>query len=90
MINSTIKKTTKSNGTNGIKALIMAGSLAVTLGGWGILAAGQLQNTVATVAQPQAIAQPANSAVTNNAQNLRQVTVSNTQPRAVARTRSSR
>jgi len=88
MINSTIKKTTKSNGTNGIKALIMAGSLAVTLGGWGILAAGQLQNTVATVAQPQAIVQPVNNS--NNTQNLRQVNVTNNQPRAVARTRSSR
>lgn len=92
MINSTatIKKTNKSNGTNGIKALIMASSLAVTIGGWGLLAAGQLQNTVTTLTQSQISVQPVNSAVTTNAQNLRQVTVSNTQPRAVTRTRSSR
>ena len=81
----------RTNKTNAIKTLIMAGSLAGTLGGWAILAAGQLQNTVATLQQPPAIVQPVSSSVTNNSQTtLRQVTVPSTQPRAVTRTRSSR
>ncbi len=69
--------------------LIMAASVAATVGGWALLAAGQLQDTLAA-AQSQAIVQPVtsqNSAFTTNPQTtLRQVT----QPNVLARTRSSR
>lgn len=87
-----VKRTSSSGGGMGIKMLIMAASVASTVGGWALLAAGQLQDTLAAAQQPQAIVQPANSATQNslhsvNSQTaLRQVT----QPSAVARTRSSR
>ena len=85
------KRTTKSNIGNSIKMLIMAGSLAGTIGGWAILAAGQLQQTASTVQQTQAIIQPTNNSISNNSQTtLRQVTIPSAQPRAVTRTRSSR
>ncbi len=80
---------------NGIKALIMAGSLAATIGGWGILALGQIQGAV-VAQQSQFIVQPVNSQTTNNSSinnsgtQLRQVSPSTTQPRSVGRTRSSR
>ncbi len=86
-----VKKPTKSNNATVIKTLIMAGSLAGTIGGWALLAASQLQNSVSTVQQNSTITQPANSSVVNNApSNLRQVTIPNAQPRSFTRTRSSR
>ena len=81
----------KSNNANALKTLIMAGSLAGTIGGWAILAAGQLQNTVTTLTQPQQVVQPVSNTTANSSVNtLRQVTVPNTQPRALTRSRSSR
>lgn len=100
MVNQTnsIKRTApaqKKSGA-GIKALIMAASLAATIGGWGILAIGQTNDALATTAQPQALVQSASPAgqtsarTTNQQTTLRQVPAPVTQPRAVARTRSSR
>jgi hypothetical protein len=82
------KKSVAKSGT-AIKVLIMASSLVATVGGWATLAAGQMINTVNT-AQPQALVQSANSNVNTSSTTVRQATVSNTQTRAVARTRSSR
>jgi hypothetical protein len=76
----------------GIRLLIMAASLAATIGGWAILAAGQLRDTLAAAQQPPAIVQPASAATQDRLRSvnpptaLRQVT----QPSALARTRSSR
>lgn len=86
-----VKRTSPSGNGMGIKMLIMAASIASTVGGWALLAAGQLQDTLAAAQQPQAIVQPVtstqNSAFTTNPQTaLRQVT----QPSVQARTRSSR
>ena len=78
----------------GAKAIIMAASLAATIGGWGILAIGQVNDTVAAIQQPSTLIQSAGTTIQNNAANqtttLRQVTIPATQPRAIARTRSSR
>ncbi len=81
--------------TNGIKMLIMVGSLAGTLAGWGILATGQAQSSGAL--QPAAVVQPANAAsqasvsgTTQQAANttIRQIAIPAAQP--IARSRSSR
>ncbi|MBI5030232.1 MAG: hypothetical protein HZB51_06880 [Chloroflexi bacterium] len=86
-----VKKTPKTNTATVIKTLVMAGSLAGTIGGWALLAAGQLQNSVSTMQQNPTITQPStNPAVNNPTTNLRQVTVPNSQPRSMTRTRSSR
>lgn len=87
-----IKRTSSSGNGMGIKMLIMAASVAATVGGWALLAAGQLQDTLAAAQQPQAISQPVTASTQNtlrsvNSQTtLRQVT----QPSVLARTRSSR
>jgi hypothetical protein len=69
MTNSVKQTATKKNST-GIKMLIMAGSLAMTISGWAFLAAGQIGGAFAAAQQPPAITQPVNSSVQNN---LRQV-----------------
>ncbi len=85
-------KKSSTHGT-GIKVLVMVGSLVATIGGWGILAAGQVSTASA-------------APVTVQAQNVRQVSPSVNQPtlqqsstglvtssnqvRPVTRTRSSR
>ena len=78
----------------GIKAIIMAASLAATIGGWGVLAIGQVNDTVAALQQSPALVQSSGTTIQNNSTNqattLRQVTIPATQPRAIARTRSSR
>lgn len=86
-----VKKTAKTNNATVIKVLIMAGSLAGTIGGWAILAAGQLNNSNTTVQPSPAIIQSSNTTIANNASTtLRQVTIPNAQPRTLTRTRSSR
>jgi len=82
------KKSATKSGTV-IKVLIMASSLVATVGGWATLAAGQMINTANTT-QPQALAQPSTSNINTSSTTVRQATTSNTQLRAVARTRSSR
>ena len=73
--------------TNGMKALIMVTSLAVTLGGWGLLAASQVSNALAA----SNTTQPAvSSNTTTQSSQLRSVTVPQTSSLPVARTRSSR
>ena len=94
--NTTKRTTPARKGGTGIKAFIMAASLAVTIGGWGILAVGQAANAVAA-GQP---AQPATSATNTTSQSalrttgssasLSQSTAFVSRPSAVARTRSSR
>jgi hypothetical protein len=84
----------RKDGT-GIKAIIMAASLAATIGGWGILAVGQVNDAAVAMQQSPVIAQSGGATVQNNlpATNqttLRQATIPTNQPRAVARTRSSR
>lgn len=93
---NSIKRTSSAqkSGT-GIKALIMAASLAATIGGWGILAIGQVNDTVVAMQQSPALVQPANPATQNsvritNSTALRQVTAPLAQPFPIARTRSSR
>lgn len=77
---------TKKNGVGGIKMLIVAGSLAITLGGWGKLAADQLQ--AAAPAQTALV----QSAAPNTQSQLSQIAMSQVSSAAlpVARTRSSR
>jgi hypothetical protein len=91
-----IKRTASAqkSGT-GIKAIIMAASLAATIGGWGILAIGQVSDTAVAMQQSPVIAQNGGTTIQNNlpATNqttLRQATVPTTQQRSIARTRSSR
>ena len=84
----------RKSGT-GIKAIIMAASLAATIGGWGILAVGQVNDTAVAMQQSPAIAQPGGTTIQNNlpATNqttLRQATTPPIQQRSFARTRSSR
>lgn len=74
--------------TTGMKALIMVTSLAVTLGGWGLLAASQVSNALAASSNSQP-AVSSNTTTTQSSQ-LRSVTVPQTSSRPVARTRSSR
>ena len=85
----------KKSGT-GLKALIMAASVGITLGGWGILAASQAQNALAAAPQSQAFAQSANtttqtrSSANNSTTFQSQSAAPLVQPRAITRTRSSR
>jgi hypothetical protein len=85
----------KKSGT-GLKALIMAASVGITLGGWGILAASQAQNALAATSQSQALVQSTNSTTqtrssANNSSTLQsQPAAPLVQPRAITRTRSSR
>jgi hypothetical protein len=90
MTNSpSIKRSASSQkNTGGWKMLIMVGSLAATIGGWGILAAGQVSNNAAT---PSTAFQPTNTSTQLNAQSsLRQVAPPAFQFNSIARTRSSR
>lgn len=85
------KRTARPNKRGaGIKALIMAASLAMTIGGWGILAVGQAGNALAA-------GQPATNSTSQNStrsvsstSSVSQSTASISRPNAVARTRSSR
>ncbi len=85
----------KKSGT-GLKALIMAASVGITLGGWGILAASQAQNALAATSQSQAFVQSANattqtgSSANNSSTFQSQSAAPLVQPRAITRTRSSR
>lgn len=92
-----------SKGATGIKLLIMAGSLAATIGGWGILALGQARDTWVAAQQIAPVSQPASPALQQNLQlpspttapqgvapAPRQVTAPVQAPRPVGRTRSSR
>jgi hypothetical protein len=69
-----------------IKMLLVASSLAITLGGWGILAADQVQKN-GTVTQTSYV-QPAFSGTQSSASPS--ISISNSAPRPLARTRSSR
>ena len=90
------KRKSASAGTT-VKVLIIAASLGGMIGGWALLAVGQLADAVTAVRQSPAIVQPVNSSIqngvtTNPSTAPRQVTVPNnqTQPRILGRTRSSR
>jgi hypothetical protein len=89
MINSTVKRPTPNKSGTGIKAMILAASIGITLGGWGVLAAGQFANTTNPTATT---AQSAPASVRQSAQNqqLRQVNAPAQQFSPIARTRSSR
>jgi hypothetical protein len=77
--------------TSAVKALIMLGSLAATLAGWGALAAGQVQNASTPV---DAVSFPASASVQTtfgtSQQALQQPAAPSAQFRSFARTRSSR
>jgi hypothetical protein len=82
------RSTSLQKNTGGWKMLIMVGSLAATIGGWGILAAGQISNNAATTTTAF---QPANTSTLPNTQSsLRQVAPPSFQFNSTARTRSSR
>lgn len=91
-----IKRTTSTRkGGAGIKTIIMAASLAATIGGWGILAVGQVNDSAVAMQQSPAVAQSGSTTIQNSLPatgqtTLRQTTIPTTQQRAVARTRSSR
>ncbi len=93
---TTTKSTTPARkGATGIKAFIMAASLAVTLGGWGILAVGQAGDAVAAGQQAQQVTSATNTTSqstlrTGSSASLSQSTALVSRPNAVARTRSSR
>ncbi len=76
----------KNKNTNGMKMAIMAASLAITLGGWGALAATQAGN-VAAAAPVTTTAQSTNQITTTQ---LRQVNPPAAQSQIITRTRSSR
>lgn len=94
--NSTRRPASAQKSATGLKALIMAASVALTLGGWGILAANQTQDALASAPQSQAFVQPVNPtnqtrSRTNNSSTFQsQTSTPLTQPRAITRTRSSR
>ena len=67
-------------GTSAIKALVMVGSIAMTLGGWGILAVGQVQDAIAG---PTVQAASENSAGAVQAPAPRQANPAQPQPRQV-------
>ncbi len=87
-----VKRTSPSGNGMGVKMLIMAASVAATVGGWALLAAGQLQATLAAAQQPQAIVQPITSSTQNSLRSVNPQTSLRqaTQPSVQARTRSSR
>ena len=85
---STQRNTSSQKNTGGWKMLIMVGSLAATIGGWGILAAGQIGSNAASTTTAF---QPANTSTQLNVQpSLRQVAPPAIQFNSIARTRSSR
>lgn len=77
---------------NGIKALILASSIGMTLGGWGILAANQFANVPTIQATTTTVVQAAPVSVQSSkqAQTATQINATTPQFRAVTRTRSSR
>jgi hypothetical protein len=82
------RSTSYQKNTGGWKMLIMVGSLAATIGGWGILAAGQIGSSAAAATTAF---QPANTSTQLNTQSsLRQVSPPSFQFNSLARTRSSR
>ncbi len=83
--NSTKRAAPAKKSGVGLKALIMAASVGITLGGWGVLAASQAQNALAAAPQSQAVVQPANSATFQG-----QSSAPLARPLAITRTRSSR
>ncbi len=93
MINQTKRHTANKN-SNGIKMLIMTGSLAATLGGWGILAVGQARDAFLAARQvPAAVSQPVDATspqTTTSSNSLRQVSPPAVSVRPAVRTRSSR
>lgn len=81
------RNTSSQKNTGGWKMLIMVGSLAATITGWGILAAGQINNAATTATAFQ----PANTSTQLSTQpSLRQVAPPAIQFNSIARTRSSR
>ena len=86
MQNTSANLKAKKAGVGGLKMLIVAGSLAITLGGWGKLAADQLQ--AAAPAQTAFV----QSGASNTQQQVNQLATAqvSSATRAVARTRSSR
>jgi hypothetical protein len=94
--NSTRRAAPAKKSGVGLKALIMAASVGITLGGWGVLAASQAQNALAAAPQSQAFVQSANSTTgtrssANGASTFQsQSSAPLVQPRAITRTRSSR
>lgn len=88
MTNMSTKRTPAQNDVRGMKLAIMAASLAITLGGWGVLAAQQGQNaSAAPVVSQSSLSSSQTSTQTGT---LRQVNPSTIQPQVIARTRSSR
>ncbi len=88
---ATNKKSSK--GSTGIKALVMVGSLVATLGGWGILAAGQVGTAAAAApvsVQAQNVVSPASNQPTLQQSTSSLTTSPQVQVRPVTRTRSSR
>ncbi len=78
-------------GAAGIKAMIMAASIGITLGGWGVLAAGQAVQAAAPLSQSSTVsANSLNNTQSNSSTNLSQSVPFFSQPGAIARTRSSR
>ncbi len=80
----------KINSVGGIKMLILAGSLAVTLGGWGVIAADQLNSATTQTAFNQSA--PTQSSTASTQQRFNQLPSAQVSPapRALTRTRSSR
>ena len=87
MTNQTLpKRSPATKDTGGLKMLIMVGSLAITLAGWGALAAGRWTESAA----PPPVTSVQSSPSVSSSTTLRQVNPPVTQFRSAARTRSSR
>lgn len=91
------RKPAQKKNTTGVKAMIMAASVGITLGGWGILAAGQVQNVQAAAPSSQAFIPSSsnqNSVQTNIQNSQSNSTIfsapSTSRPTVIGRTRSSR
>ncbi len=90
------RKPASKKNTTGVKAMIMAASVGITLGGWGILAAGQVQNAQAAPSSQAFIPSSSNqSSVQTNTQNSQSNSTifsvpSTSRPTVIGRTRSSR
>ena len=94
--NSTRRPASAQKSGTGLKALIMAASVGITLGGWGILAAGQTQDANAAAPQSQAYVQTGSPTTQTGSRGSNSSTFQGqsaaplVQPRAITRTRSSR
>ncbi len=82
------RRPTARKSTTGIKAFMMVASIAMTVGGWGILALGQAQGALAA-AQP-AIVQPASTINQNGVNTFGSLSPLRQSTQSIARTRSSR